>query len=502
LLFIFVLPPHRRPSTTQLHVCKHWLLAFLQHLAAPPTFQLQAAHIGAMAERSTVPVTASCGRLAASGGSTGHPPDGLRTTVPGLLAGSGGCIPGARDGACTGWCEGRDGGSAPEWLGGRNFFDDYTFTDGARSEHAAGVNVIGYDSFGVIVAGYPIAGDGRPPVAVKVCRQRYVLSKRAEVDWARQPYKMYQREVTNALAAWEHADAVVQPLLLRVVAGYMSFNGPCGTPAYGRAMVYVVMERLPYIVPTWVATRVARWVPHNLLPVPPLDASVDLWQLAHAGRLTRFAVRKVVEQVLAVLAGMHGSGICHRDIKPDNMLVVGWVADSSGRAFPAIKLTGFSLSRNSGVDGDRLPTADDLGTIDYRAPELRWDKDKVTASHLDRADVYAAGASWVALLRYATGDDDAPTGRIEWPPLPPAMDATRPRWRGSKMAGGVFADAAAELAFRMLAMDATVRLTASEALALMRAAWPDEAAVEVLASAVLTAAPPTTGAGGAAGTSM
>ena len=421
-------------------------------------------------------------------------------SAPGRIVGGGGGGSGGGGG----------GGSKLKWFRNRDFFDDYRFTMAAKPD-ACGVEVFGCGAFGIVVACYPVADDGRvPAAAVKVCRLDYALSNRVSeeeeaagrVPCEVEPYKSFQREMANAKEAWARVDAAVQPLLLHIMDGYMQLDNDEGIagPGKGTATLYVVMERLPYAAPTWVATE-------NLKKVPKLEelrtstgtstgilkANADLKTLAEAGALTRFEVRKVMEQVLTALAGMHACSIFHRDIKPGNVLVARRrVTDASGRAFPAVKLADFGLSRDVGVEplnAARPPTSE-IGTGNYRAPELTTRDAVVKPGLVDRTDVYAAGISWLELSRRATGDD-AVAGSHVWPPLTPGIDAERRKFAGyaksvahdgvslaTARADGAFDDPVVELAFRMLQITPDDRPTASAVLELMRAAWPGEEPVK------------------------
>lgn len=74
---------------------------------------------------------------------------------------------------------------------------------------------------------------------------------------------------------------------------------------------------------------------------------------------------EAVELVLPVLDGLslcHDAGLVHRDIKPDNLIVV---RDSAGR--PQLKLVDFGIARRTDLASDL--TVGILGTPDYMAPE-------------------------------------------------------------------------------------------------------------------------------------
>ncbi|WP_340538664.1 Stk1 family PASTA domain-containing Ser/Thr kinase [Nocardioides sp. GXZ039] len=104
----------------------------------------------------------------------------------------------------------------------------------------------------------------------------------------------------------------------------------------------------------------------------------------------------LIEPVLSALAAAHRSGLIHRDVKPENVLI----ADEPGHPGGAgvlgtrIKVADFGLAKAVGADTQHTATQGVLiGTVSYLAPEL------VVDGRADaRADVYAVGVMLYELL--------------------------------------------------------------------------------------------------------
>ncbi|NYD58490.1 serine/threonine-protein kinase [Nocardioides marinisabuli] len=132
----------------------------------------------------------------------------------------------------------------------------------------------------------------------------------------------------------------------------------------------------------------------------------------------------LVEPVVSALAAAHRSGIVHRDVKPENVLIA-----DDGR----VKVADFGLAKAVGTDTQHTATGGVLiGTVSYLAPEL------VSEGISDaRADVYAVGVLLYELLTGAkphegespiqvaykhVHEDVAPPSRLV-PSLPGYVDA-------------------------------------------------------------------------------
>ncbi len=130
----------------------------------------------------------------------------------------------------------------------------------------------------------------------------------------------------------------------------------------------------------------------------------------------------LVEPVLRALAAAHASGLVHRDVKPENVLLA-----DDGR----VKVADFGLARAVEASSLTATTGLMLGTAAYMAPE------QVDTGHSDpRSDVYAAGVVLWELLTgtppyggdshvrvaYRHVHEDVPPPGTVVPGVPPALD--------------------------------------------------------------------------------
>ena len=94
---------------------------------------------------------------------------------------------------------------------------------------------------------------------------------------------------------------------------------------------------------------------------------LETWtESMRGGRHQRYpslqCIRSIGQQALSGLDYLHGKGVMHRDIKPQNILLINCDPEAED---PTIKLADFGLA-GLGSKRDTL-----CGTVDYLAPEIR-----------------------------------------------------------------------------------------------------------------------------------
>lgn len=112
--------------------------------------------------------------------------------------------------------------------------------------------------------------------------------------------------------------------------------------------------------------------------------------LDEQGRIEAAAAVHVVRQVCRALAAAHARGVVHRDVKPENVFLVG------NPEAPVVKVLDFGISKMDGAGGSNLThTGMIMGTPGYMPPE------QARGGKIDlRADIYGVGAM---LYRAVTG---------------------------------------------------------------------------------------------------
>ena len=141
------------------------------------------------------------------------------------------------------------------------------------------------------------------------------------------------------------------------------------------------------------------------------------------GKMPEAAAVRLAAQIAQALHYAHLRNVVHRDVKPDNILVL-----PDGRA----KLTDFGLAKDHNNDMDLTRAASGLGTPNFMAPEQFADAKTVGP----RADVYALAATLYAAVTgrvpfaaktpFATlvkKERDVPSVRAVVPELSARLDA-------------------------------------------------------------------------------
>lgn len=126
-------------------------------------------------------------------------------------------------------------------------------------------------------------------------------------------------------------------------------------------------------------------------------------QLEPNKRITPAQAVTIARQVCRALQAAHDKGVIHRDVKPENVFVMGSLDE------PSVKVLDFGISRLEGAGSSSLTkTGMVLGTPAYMPPEQAEGKPVDT-----RVDIYGVGA---ILYRALTGrlpyGDDEPTVTI------------------------------------------------------------------------------------------
>ena len=113
--------------------------------------------------------------------------------------------------------------------------------------------------------------------------------------------------------------------------------------------------------------------------VQPFVPGMTLEERLTAGQLNLTEVLRVGVAIASALDVAHGAGICHRDVKPANVMV-------EGQPLHAVNLIDFGFARSPWLDES---IRDDLvGTVRYLAPESAG---LLAVPADERSDLYATG---------------------------------------------------------------------------------------------------------------
>ncbi|KAH0611877.1 uncharacterized protein H6S33_011142, partial [Morchella sextelata] len=109
--------------------------------------------------------------------------------------------------------------------------------------------------------------------------------------------------------------------------------------------------------------------------------SGDLDALLKEGDLPEDDTKSVTKQILAGLERLHKEDICHRDLKPGNILIARWIPLS-------VKIGDFGVSKYFGGKTEWRTTA---GTRPFMVPEVWGFGDQNTSSYTTAVDIWSLG---------------------------------------------------------------------------------------------------------------
>jgi serine/threonine-protein kinase len=204
---------------------------------------------------------------------------------------------------------------------------------------------------------------------------------------------------------------------LKVLAGGLASDAELRTRFRREAMLQAALEH-PHIVPVYEAGE----TDDELYIAMKLIRGSDLKRLSENGDLDPERALAILEQAAAALDAAHQSGLVHRDVKPQNILV-----DEDDHAY----LADFGLVKGAG-DRSMTLTGSYVGSLDYTPPEVIRGE-PVGAP----GDLYAFAAVLVealsgavafpydteAALLYAHLSEEPPWVSERRPELPHALDA-------------------------------------------------------------------------------
>ncbi|GJP36681.1 hypothetical protein CLOM_g21161, partial [Closterium sp. NIES-68] len=181
----------------------------------------------------------------------------------------------------------------------------------------------------------------------------------------------------------------------------------------------------------------------NIHVVTGLCAGGELFDLIRCnGRLSEGVCASVCRGVVAALLHCHRQGIMHRDVKPENILLL------HPRSHSPVKLSDFGVATafKKGV-----PLHDVMGTREYMAPEV------IKGAYGPEADVWSAGAVLYIMLCGAPPFWSSANHSVTDAILRKPVTLRTSRWRG-------VSEEAKDLVVRMLEKDPRRRITCNQVL--------------------------------------
>ena len=172
-----------------------------------------------------------------------------------------------------------------------------------------------------------------------------------------------------------------RPVALKLIAPELAAEGSFRERFLREARVAASLDH-PHVLPVYEAGEADGQL---FLALRYVDGE-DLGSVLARGPLEPENARRLVLQLASALGAAHARGLLHRDVKPENVLLVG--AEGAEHAY----LSDFGLARPQGERG--VTQAGELaGSLDYLAPELIEGADGD-----ERSDLYALGCLLYACL--------------------------------------------------------------------------------------------------------
>lgn len=168
-----------------------------------------------------------------------------------------------------------------------------------------------------------------------------------------------------------------------------------------------------------------------------------------SGGLDEREARSLFRQMLCAISYLHAKSICHRDVKPENFLLLGAPGTPHAKT---LKLCDFGVAGT--LRGPESRFMDKVGTLSYTAPEVYERRGGAKA-----ADSWSLGVVLYVLLtglnpfRLLSESKEETMARI----CRGELDQTRAPWLATSEEGK-------DLVCKLLVLDESLRLTAAEAL--------------------------------------
>jgi formylglycine-generating enzyme required for sulfatase activity len=183
-------------------------------------------------------------------------------------------------------------------------------------------------------------------------------------------------------------DAIGQRAAVKLLLGDLA-RAPSYAARFTQEARAACAVRHPGLVQVFDSGQLEDGTPFLLMEL--LDGQSLRARLLSPPRLTFDEAIRVARQLASALATVHERGIVHRDVKPENVMLV---PDDAVEGHLRAKLLDFGIAR-SGLDATRLTQEGTvIGTAEYMAPEQCAPDGKPTSA----CDVYALGVVLFEML--------------------------------------------------------------------------------------------------------